>query len=130
MSKSIDGLMPNELKRYEGDFSDISTMIVQTNDGEVLGADFQLPQSQAGLVGANLSFEEFLNQATSATLQFTKNIPSETDDFIIEVNGVGRNSLSITSVDAANKQVVIADTSPFVAEKIKVFFLKPITINS
>ena len=125
MSKSIDGLMPNELKRYDGDFSDISTMIVQTNDGEVLGADFQLPQSQSGLVGANLSFEEFLNQNTSATLQFTKNIPSETDDFIIEVNGVGRNSLTITSVDAANKQVVIADTSPFVAEKIKVFFLKP-----
>ena len=130
MSKSIDGLMPDELKRYDGDFSDISTMIVQTNDGEVLGADFQLPQSQSGLVGANLSFEEFLNQNTSATLQFTKNIPSETDDFIIEVNGVGRNSLTITSVDAANKQVVIADTSPFVAEKIKVFFLKPLTINS
>ena len=125
MSKSIDGLMPNELKRYEGDFSDISTMIVQTNDGEVLGADFQLPQSQSGLVGANLSLEEFLNQTTSATLQFTKNIPSETDDFIIEVNGVGRNSLTITSVDAANKQIVISDTSPFVAEKIKVFFLKP-----
>ncbi len=125
MSKSIDGLMPDELKRYDGDFSDISTMIVQTNDGEVLGADFQLPQSQSGLVGANLSFEEFLNQNTSATLQFTKNIPSETDDFIIEVNGVGRNSLTITSVDATNKQVVIADTSPFVAEKIKVFFLKP-----
>ena len=125
MSKAFDGLMPNELKRYEGDFSDISTMIVQTNDGEVLGADFQLPQSQSGLVGANLSFEEFLNQTTSATLQFTKNIPSETDDFIIEVNGVGRNSLTITSVDAANKQIVISDTSPFVAEKIKVFFLKP-----
>lgn len=130
MSKSIDGLMPDELKRYDGDFSDISTMIVQTNDGEVLGADFQLPQSQTGLVGANLSFEEFLNQNTSATLQFTQNIPSETDNFIIEVNGVGRNSLTVTAVDKDSKQVTISDTSPFVADKIKVFFLKPLILNS
>ena len=125
MSKAFDGLMPNELRRYEGDFSDVSTMIVQTNDGEVLGADFQLPQSQSGLIGANLSSEEFLNQMTSGTLQFTQNIPSETDDFSIVENGVGRNSVTITAVDAVTKQVTIVDTSPFTADKIKMIFLKP-----
>ena len=125
MSKAFDGLMPNELRRYDGDFSDVSTFIVQTNDGEVLGADFQLPQSQSGLIGANLSFEEFENQITNVVLQFSQAIPSETDDFIVEVNGVGRNSLSVTAVDADTKQVTISDTSPFVADKIKVFFLKP-----
>ena len=126
MSKAFDGLMPNELRRYDGDFSDVSTIIVQTNDGEVLGANFQPLQSQSGLIGANLSFEEFENQNTNGVLQFSQAIPSETDDFIVQVNGVGRNSLSVTAVDADTKQVTISDTSPFVADKIKVFFLKPI----
>ena len=125
MSKAFDGLMPNELKRYEGDFSDVSSIIVQTSDGEVLGADPQTLQSSSGLVGANLSFEAFENQNTSGVLQFGQTIPSEADDFIVEVNGVGRNSLTVTAVDAANRQITILDTSPFVAQKIKVFFLKP-----